>query len=83
VKLRLGRGFRGAFASLGSYESGGVLDHIRCELIDKRSSGEAPVGFLLNLEENKRFYSSKETRARVNAGGRKRREHQGLRRRSV
>lgn len=31
-------------ASLGSCESGGVLDHIRCELIAKRVSGETPGG---------------------------------------
>ena len=42
--------------SLGSCESGGVLDHIRCDLIVKRVSGETPVGFLLNLEKNQRFF---------------------------
>ena len=27
-----------------TYDSGGVLDHIRCELIAKRVSGETPGG---------------------------------------
>ena len=42
MKLRHG-GVR-VLVSLGSYESGGVLDHIRCELIAKRVSGETPGG---------------------------------------
>jgi hypothetical protein len=30
-----------------------LLDHIRCESIAKRVSGEIPVGFLLNQKRNK------------------------------
>jgi hypothetical protein len=44
VKLRHG-GVRG-LASLGSFEPGGMLDHVR--LIVEWVSGKPPVGYLLN-----------------------------------
>ncbi len=74
-------GGSGVLAFLGLRETGGVLDHIRCDLIGKRVSGETQVGFLLILEENKRFYSWKEKKRE--RGRKKRRECQDLSRRSV
>jgi hypothetical protein len=37
-----------------------VLDQIRCELIDKRVSGETPGGIFTYSEKNQRFYSRRQ-----------------------
>ncbi len=64
MKLRHG-GVRD-LPSLGSSEPGGVLDHIRCEVIAKWVSGETPGGiFTYQKRTNKRFYSGRK-RAKAN-----------------
>ncbi len=62
--MQLSRGGVRDLASLDSWETGGVLDNIRCELIDKVVSGETPVGFFFLLFQNGFVLEGKRKRSR-------------------